>query len=528
MRWPSALVARVSERGRRLHALQRLHDQIERGANDSELFAEAMQLAAEIVRVDNNPAAWRLAIRVALSASDMGVAAAWADMFAARRLLLEQADLALVDEARRYSALIARASAARGLCGLQRTPGRSLHVLAFSLPYSSNGYAIRSHALLQALNRGGWDTRIYTRPGFPGDSDAAWRSQVLDKSCTVGGLSYNRLPLPSRLGITESMYLCAAAEAFKQVLIDEQPVVVHAGSNHMTALPALIAARELGVGFVYEIRGFWDITRASSDPGFSGSARHRRLRLLENLVCRHADRLLTLTGAMRDELIRRGCDTDRIRLAPNGADSAAAVSATARSELALSCGLRAGVPVVGYIGSFVDYEGLDDLVAAAAMLRDRGVDFDLLLVGDGLMHESVLNTASRLDLADRLRAPGRVPAAQVPSYYALIDVCVYARKPWPVCEMVSPLKPCEAMANGKAVLASSVHALSEVVKHEETGLLFEKGSIVALAAGLERLLGDAPLRRVLGDAARKWVERERTWDHAAHACALSLQEAVFA
>jgi glycosyltransferase involved in cell wall biosynthesis len=172
------------------------------------------------------------------------------------------------------------------------------------------------------------------------------------------------------------------------------------------------------------------------------------------------------------------------------------------------------VPVIGYVGSFVDYEGLDDLVRAAAMMQAEGTDFRLLLVGDGTASEQVRDLIAATGLVDRTALPGRVPHEEVEGYYSLIDICPFPRKPLPVCEVVSPLKPFEALAMGKAVVASDVRALAEIVAHERTGLLFPKGNHEHLAASLTRLVQDPLLIKRLGRAGREWVIAERSWTRA--------------
>jgi Glycosyl transferases group 1 len=175
--------------------------------------------------------------------------------------------------------------------------------------------------------------------------------------------------------------------------------------------------------------------------------------------------------------------------------------------------------VIGYVGTFVDYEGLEDLAQACAELKHRNIEFRLMLVGNenasgserGPITEQILGIAKREGLSDWLIMPGRVPHDQVESFYSLIDIAPFPRKPWPVCEMVSPLKPLEALAMEKAVLVSDVRALAEMVRVGETGMHFRKGDIGSLVEMLQKLLLDPELRVRLGRAGRHWVATERTW-----------------
>jgi glycosyltransferase involved in cell wall biosynthesis len=397
-------------------------------------------------------------------------------------------------------------------------PRRVLNVLAFSLPYTSVGYATRSHGLAQGIKAAGWDVRAYTRPGFPYDFKPELEGQELPEMDEIDGVLYHRIFGSQRRGTGEVEYLLDAVEHMERVITKEQPQVVHAASNYVTALPALIAARRLGVPFIYEVRGFWEVTRSSRDEAFENTPKYRFMQLFEGLVARNADHVITITSAMKEQLIERGVEANRIAIAYNSVDPDRFSPREKVGTLARDLNLPSGVPVIGYVGSFVDYEGLDDLVSAAARLKTRGVDFRLLLVGDGAVLDTLKQQVLELDLGDRVVLTGRVPHDQVEDYYSLIDIAPFPRKPWEVCELVSPLKPFEAMALQKAVVVSSTRALIEIVAHRNTGLVFEKGNPISLADALQTLLCDQDLRQSIGLAARQWICRHRTWTVAGTVC----------
>jgi glycosyltransferase involved in cell wall biosynthesis len=290
-------------------------------------------------------------------------------------------------------------------------------------------------------------------------------------------------------------------------------------SNYIVALPALIAARRVGIPFAYDIRGFWEITRLSRESGYETSPTFKVQSLMEAKVANQADIVFTLTEAMREELIGRGVESEKIQLMPNACNPERFIAMDRDDELAARLGIPPDSAVIGYIGTFVDYEGLEDLAMACGLLKNKGINFRLLLVGNentsgnerGPISQAVLDAAENAGFSDWLIMPGRVPHEDVEKYYSLIDIAPFPRKPWPVCEMVSPMKPLEAFAMEKAVVVSSVRALQEMVKHEETGLVFEKGNVESLADVLERLVADPALRQTLGKNGRRWVHKERTW-----------------
>jgi glycosyltransferase involved in cell wall biosynthesis len=336
---------------------------------------------------------------------------------------------------------------------------------------------------------------------------------------TVDSIPYVRTLAPLRAGMSARSYVLAAADAMEARLREYRPSIVIAASNHITALPALIAARRLGLPFIYEVRGLWEITRLSRDSAFGDSPAFHVQRLLEASVAEMADHVFTLTEPMREELVERGVRYEQIDLLPNSCDPTRFEPVKRNEELAATLQIPAGVPVIGYIGTFVDYEGLEDLAAACGLLKQRGIEFRLLMVGNenasgqtrGPITEEIVRIAEEQGFSDWLIMTGRVPHEMVEDYYSLVDIAPFPRKPLPVCEMVSPMKPLEALAMEKAVVVSSVRALVEMIQDGRTGLVFEKGSVESLAKILTRLIDSPDLRAELGAAGRKWVERERTW-----------------
>jgi len=480
----------------------------------------AFMLADTALALDASPGSLRAAARIRYNGADLAGAVLLAERLEA---LAPGSDERLLAELRGRQQLAEWAALppAPRLIPVQR--GRVLNILAFSLPYASVGYATRSHGLALGIRQAGWDVRPCTRPGFPFDARPDLKGQALPEADSIDGIVYRRLFESERKGRSEVEYLHEAIALYETLIREEQPELVHAASNYVTALPALIAARRLGVPFVYEVRGFWEVTRSSRDGSFEHTPKYRIMRLFERLVATHADRVITITQAMRETLAADGVLPERIAVAYNGADPQRFVPSPRDEALADRLGLPAGVPVIGYAGSFVDYEGLDDLVAACGLLAGRGIDFRLLLVGDGAVSEALKAQVAATPWAGRCIFTGRVPHDEVDAYYSLVDIAPFPRKPWEVCELVSPLKPFEAMAAEKAVIVSGTRALREVVNHENNGLVFDKGSVQALADGLERLVADADLRAELGRAARAWVQAHRSWNEAGRACAAAYE-----
>ncbi|WP_164996666.1 glycosyltransferase family 4 protein [Actinomyces minihominis] len=389
---------------------------------------------------------------------------------------------------------------------------RVFYLLHNALPHNSAGYATRTHGILSSLREKGWDVQGVTRLGYPFDMPGGDKYESLPETEMVDGVPYHHLSTSPEVPLKRPLqvYIKKYVAAVKQLAETERPFVIHGASNHWNGLAAVIAARELGIPSIYEVRGLWEVTRGSRNPEWAAGGMYKFIAAMERDAAKNADRVITITQALADELIERGVKPERITIVPNGVNVERFVPAVRNEQLAADLGLQ-GKRVIGYVGSILDYEGIDLLLDAAEMLKQKRDDFAVLIVGDGAEREELEETATRRGLEDVVRFTGRVPHEEVESYYSLVDIAPFPRHALPVCEMVSPLKPLEAMSMGKAVLGSDVRAIAEMITPGETGLLHEKDNLQSLVEQLEILLDDDDLRDQLAKNARKWVISERTW-----------------
>lgn len=424
---------------------------------------------------------------------------------------------------------------ARGTSAKDLDANKLIYILSASLPHMQAGYAHRSHGLVKALSAQGVEVTCVTRPGFPMDVvNLSGREDAPQNNCSdiVEEITYHRIASPLRKGRSGLSYIDAASHTLAAFVAEQQPAVVMAASNHMTALPALMAARRAGLPFVYEVRGFWEITNGSRDASYLNSVRYHNAVALETLTAQEADMVFTLNRPMESELIRRGVPEHKIKLLPNACEPDKFTPRARDEALAQELGIAPDTIVIGFVGSFTPYEGLDELILACGELRRRGHDFQLILVGN----EAIFNRL-QLPLLPQLHAliaqeklqsyvhfAGRVPSEDVPRWYSLIDIAPFPRKAMAVSELVPPLKPVEAMAMQKTVIASDVGALSDFVQDGVTGLMFPKGDISAFADRLETLLSDEALRESLGKNGRAWVLAERSWSRIALTVHAALHE----
>lgn len=394
---------------------------------------------------------------------------------------------------------------------------RILYLLHNAYPDARAGYAARSHNLLKKLHAVGEEVVALTRYGFPWDlpeNRAQDPRPDFPEETVFDGVLYRRIRAPFGAGHSEipiDEYLEIYADELAGFCRANDVALIHAASNFNNGLVSALVARTLGLPQIYEVRGFWEVTRASRDEEWRDSEYHQAAHALEVQAMRDAGRLIAINEGLVAEIAARGVDRPDIAVVPNGVDPDAFTPMPKDAALMARYGIGADEVVIGYVGSFVDYEGLDDLVDAFARLQGRGLAVRLLLVGDGTAAEEVAGRIAETGCGDRVIRPGRVDPGQVAAHYSLIDIAPFPRKPWPVCEMVSPIKPLEAMAMEKAVLISDVEALKNLVGPSGTHRAFAKGDTAALAETLAEMAGDTEIRAGIGRAARAFVSRDRTW-----------------
>jgi glycogen synthase len=378
---------------------------------------------------------------------------------------------------------------------------RILHILDHSLPLHS-GYTFRTRAILKAQIAQGWDVRGVTGVRQNGGSTTE----------TVDGLTFDRTPaIPAaRSPLLELNEIAAFARRIDEAVVRFQPDILHAHSPVLDALAALRVAKRCTLPLLYEIRAFWEDAAVGNGTGREGSPRYRATKMLETWAVKRADAVAVICNGLKDDLIARGIGADKIMVSPNGVDldlfgAPSGADETLRKALDLSG------DVVGFIGSFYDYEGLDDLIAAMPALVALRPQAKLLLVGGGPMEAALRAQVSASPIADRIRFVGRVPHEEVERYYGLIDILCYPRKKMRLTDLVTPLKPLEAMAQCRLVAASDVGGHRELIEDGVTGTLFAPDDPAAMASALAAMFETRETWDARRAVARQFVANERNW-----------------
>ncbi len=382
---------------------------------------------------------------------------------------------------------------------------RILHVFDHSLPLQS-GYTFRSRAILREQRNRGWETVQLTTPRHV---QAGPNPETVEE-----GLVFHRTPAPGRslpAGLAELAEMRATRAALLALARKTQPDILHAHSPVLNALPTLSVARALNIPCVYEIRATWEDAAVSHGTAREGGPKYRATRWLETYAARRVDALACICDGLRGDMVARGVDPERIVVIPNAVDIDQFSGVIPRDqELSGRLGLD-DCEVVGFLGSYYDYEGLELLVEAAERLRDSRPRLKVLLVGGGPEEDRLKQRIAASGLQDTVIAVGRVPHAEVDRYYSLVDILAYPRKRSRLTDLVTPLKPLEAMAQGKLVVASDVGGHKELIRDGVTGALFPADDPVALAATLARLFDSRESWPAIHAAGLAYVREERTW-----------------
>ncbi|WP_186759421.1 glycosyltransferase family 4 protein [Arthrobacter alpinus] len=385
--------------------------------------------------------------------------------------------------------------------------GRVLHLLTNSLPHTGSGYAQRSHSILLAQQEAGREVLAVTRLGYP---------VQVGKVLAVGedlvdGVRYRRM-IPSSLAPTPDARLQQEAEELLKVALEFRPDVMHTTTHFTNGLVVGAVAKALNIPWVYEVRGQLADTWASSrGDAVKESERYVKFQASEAQVMQDADAVVTLGKAMLDGIVSQGIASDKVVAGPNAVGGDFLLAPRTPAEAREKLGLDPELNYIGTISSLVDYEGLDRLIEAYAILAPEFPSLRVLLVGAGTAAPALQAQAARLGLEDKVIFTGRVPREQAPTYHQALDIFVVPRKDLDVTRAVTPLKPVEALASGRPVVASDLPALREIVDHGVTGMLNPADDPQSLAETLASLLDNEALRRRLGENGRQKVLESRTW-----------------
>lgn len=378
-----------------------------------------------------------------------------------------------------------------------------LHVFDHSLPVQ-DGYSSRSHSILRALDKFGVETLALTGP----------KQEIQAASDeTIDGIRYERVILPkgqSASGLKGQLRTVRSIRPVAKALLRKSGAsIIHAHSPCLNGLAVL----GLGVPVVYEMRSSWEDAAVSVGATHEGSARYRLSRFLETRVASAADEVVVICEGLRSELMSRGIPDAKISTVPNALpEHLLQLGDPAEGERVRRSHGLSDASVIGFFGSFFEWEGIDDLVRAMPQIVERLPNAKLLLAGGGHLDRKLRSLAEELALQERVVFAGRVTADQIPAYYQAADIMVFPRKSDRLTEMVTPLKPLEAMAQRTLVVASDVGGHREQIEHGVNGLLYKAGDAESLVETIGQALGGQLDKDGILDRAMNFVSTKRRWE----------------
>jgi glycogen synthase len=378
-----------------------------------------------------------------------------------------------------------------------------LHILDHYKPHFS-GYVFRTSYILKYQKECGLEPVLLTSPKH-GEVRTAMEEIDDTKVYRTPQNNFGSIPF-----IRELRLMNALQNRIEDVIKTEGPDIIHAHSPSLNGMPALKAGRKFGVPVVYEVRALWEDAAVDHGTFEEGSLIYKMSRFLETRLFKGVDAIFTICGGLGRDIRSRGISAHKITIIPNCVDAHSFAPCDYDRGIAEKHGLKDKI-VFGFIGSFYHYEGLDILIDSFCNVQRKNNEVRLLLVGDGPERSALYDKVSSLNMLGKVIFTGKVPHDEVKKYYSVIDTLVYPRKKIRLTDLVTPLKPLEAMAMGKIVIGSDVGGLRELVTHNHDGFLFKAGDIEELSRLMIDLAsGNKDLKRI-SMAARERVEIHHKW-----------------
>ncbi len=383
-----------------------------------------------------------------------------------------------------------------------------LHILDYSVPYVS-GYASRSKYITDFQKTLDVIPVVLTSPRHECSLEFERLNNVDYYRTKIQDNCFNRIFLKFSF-IKELIEMRALQKRLEKLLLNVHIDLIHVHSPVLWAIPALLVARKRKLPFVYEVRALWEDAAVDQRKVKPGSMRYKITHFLETVVLMKANSVVTICNGLSKEIISRGVDAKKVFVVSNGVDTSKFLPAEKSLDLIEKYRLERCF-VIGFIGSFYRFEGVELLVQSMVKILKKHKNIKLLIVGHGEQEQEIKQQVEKLNLLNDILLVGRVPHDDVFKYYSVMDILVYPRINRRITNMVTPIKPLEAMSMAKPVICSDVGGLRELIVENVTGVLFESENVDNLADKIVMLSENSKLRDNLGFAARKHMESKRDW-----------------
>jgi len=378
-------------------------------------------------------------------------------------------------------------------------PVRIAMVLHTSIHQVENGYSIRSHEILRNINSNEFQVLPFVR-------GPKWFPDSLSRD----NIEYRFHSIPEIEEDSLIEYIRTYALSIVKFALKNNISIIHGASNYVSGIASAIAAQTLNIPFIYDVRGLWELTRASVYPETHGCTAFNMQVRLETETAKLANHVLAISEPLRQELVRRGVTGDKITVCRNGYSSSDWQNHNNSNFKEIESKLK-GKFVFGFIGSVTPYEGLSELINAFKIAQKDMPDAAILIIGDGSYLESVKFLVEKYNLSKKVIITGRLPWELAQSAYQFLDVACFLRQETIVAKIVSPLKPLEALAHSTLVMASNLPAMKDLLGEGRHVEYLSTNNIGGIVMGMKNLYDsdtDVVKRGITGKA---WVTTNRRW-----------------
>ncbi|MDP2561131.1 TIGR04063 family PEP-CTERM/XrtA system glycosyltransferase [Psychrobium sp. 1_MG-2023] len=379
-----------------------------------------------------------------------------------------------------------------------------LHVFDHTIPLHS-GYTFRSLAILRQQHALGIKTIHVSSAKQLEQKQKQEQVDDLLFYRTFGG-TLSKVPVLNQWDVIRSL-----SKRIEEVVLEQRPQVIHAHSPSLNAIAASSVAKKYNIPLVYEVRASWEDAAVSHGTCREGSLRYKVGQWLERTALHRANHVTTICHGLSDYIHHWGISRKNITIIPNAVDiTKFNIIKSKDAELIEQWGLE-GKTVLGFLGSFYRYEGLHLLLDAMPAILAKNPQAHLLLVGGGPQLEQLQQQVETLKLSSAVTFIGRVNHHDISRYYSLVDLFVYPRESIRLTEMVTPLKPLEAMAQQGLVVASDIGGHREMIENDVTGVLFKPDDPNAISQAINRLIADKSCWPALKQSGYDYVKAQRSW-----------------
>lgn len=387
-----------------------------------------------------------------------------------------------------------------------------LHVLYQSEPNIS-GSSTRSKDIVQSQKRGGLNPVIITSP-FQQGLLTNFGEEVIEDIIyhrTYSGMENEVVSETGSNFSTRVRKLIRNLNFYseiKKVTLKHKPHIIHAHAMFFCAIPSILIGRKLKIPVIYEVRSLWEERKKDSQPKNKlVFAEYKILRALETFCMRKSDKVIAINSNLLEEISGRGIRKEKIACIQNAVD----LNFIRKQKEQLPANPNQTDKLrFGYIGSISPIEGLDLLIECFKTTPSLQ-NHELLIYGGGKESE-IEKLKIFAKSCSNIKIMGSLTRNQIYKAYKEIDVVVNPRVKSKITDSVTPLKPLEAMAFEKIVIASNVGGMKELIKHNHTGYLFEAGNVQELKRTLIKIIAlNALEKQTILKNALEYIREERSW-----------------